>query len=66
MNSSINGLPQKAMLRPDEVARFLNVSRRTVYNWVEDGKIDAKKCSRNLIRISRESVIFFINTTTTD
>lgn len=65
-NSSYPKLPDKAMLRPDEVAQFLGVTRQTVYNWIDDGKISAKKCSKNVIRISRNSVIFFVNTTTSD
>lgn len=64
MNSSYPKLPEKAMLRPDEVANYFGVTRQTVYNWIEDGKISAKKCSKNVIRISRDAVIVFVSTTT--
>ncbi|GAB7141384.1 hypothetical protein RsTz2092_13680 [Deferribacterales bacterium RsTz2092] len=32
-------LPDKRYLRPDEVAEYFNVSRRTVYRWADNGEI---------------------------
>ena len=49
-------LPNKALLRPDEVAAYLSVTRKTVYHWVQLGKLKAEKYER-LIRIPREAVL---------
>ena len=49
-------LPNKELLRPDEVAKYLSVSRKTIYLWIDTGKLDAVKISR-LIRIPRKSVL---------
>ncbi|MFA5378632.1 MAG: helix-turn-helix domain-containing protein [Dehalococcoidia bacterium] len=49
-------LPDKELLRPDEVAAYLGVDRKTVYLWVQLGKLEAVKYER-LIRIPREAVI---------
>jgi excisionase family DNA binding protein len=49
-------LPDKTLLRPDEVAEFLSVSVKTVYRWYHAGVIDGTKFQRSL-RIYRESVV---------
>ena len=49
-------LPNKELLRPDEVAKYLSVSRKTIYLWIDTGKLDAVRISR-LIRIPRKSVL---------
>lgn len=39
----------KRYLRIDEIAKYLGISRRTVYRLIEEGKLDAVKirgCSR--------------------
>lgn len=48
-------LPKKELLRPDEVADYLRVKRRTIYRWIEAGKIEAVK-TNGLLRIPREAV----------
>ncbi len=50
-----NSLPKKELLRPDEVADYLRVKRRTIYRWIEAGKIEAVK-TNGLLRIPREAV----------
>lgn len=50
-------LPNKSLLRPDEVAEFFSVSRRTVYLWVEMGKLEGVKPVSGILRIFRESVV---------
>lgn len=50
-------LPQKELLRPDEVAVYLNISRSTVYRWIEEGKLPAKKVGEKLIRIPRKALV---------
>ena len=48
-------LPQKELLRVDEVAAYFDVSRSTVYLWIDHGLLEAEKYER-IIRIPRESV----------
>jgi len=50
-------LPEKTLLRPGEVAIFFSVSVKTVYGWVEAGKLDASRASGKSLRIYRESVV---------
>lgn len=49
-------LPDKANLRPSEVARYFDVTRKTVYKWIREGKLGSVKIGR-LIRIPREEVL---------
>jgi excisionase family DNA binding protein len=55
--SAINDLPQKTLLTPAVVASFFNVSRSTVYTWVETEKLSGCNPSGGCLRIYRESVI---------
>ena len=48
-------LERKVLLRPDEAARILGVSRRTVYYYCEYGILDAIKL-RGPLRIKAESI----------
>lgn len=56
-------LPNKELLRPDEVRRFLNVSRSTVYNMIADGRLEAKRIGGHTIRIPRESLESVVRST---
>ena len=47
---------QKRLLRPDEVAKILGVSRWTVYRWVKEGRLEATKVGRGTLRIFAHSV----------
>ena len=50
-------LPNKTLLRPDEVALYLSISVKTLYGWIAMGKIDAVKVGpSHLLRIKREVV----------
>ena len=49
-------LPDKTLLRPNEVASFLRVSLKTVYRWYARGSLKGIKVGRGL-RIYRKSVI---------
>ncbi|MGD0232542.1 MAG: helix-turn-helix domain-containing protein [Syntrophorhabdales bacterium] len=53
-------LPDKTLLRPDEVAEFLSVSMKTVYRWYRSGIIEGIKLNRAL-RIYRESILRLID-----
>ncbi len=51
-------LPNKPLLRPDEVADFFRVKVRVIYKWVDEGKIKgAVRIAGRTIRIPKESVI---------
>jgi excisionase family DNA binding protein len=44
------------LLRVQEVALLLRVSKWTVYRWVEEGRLEATKISRSSLRIFSSSV----------
>jgi excisionase family DNA binding protein len=47
---------QKNLLRPDEAAHALNVSRWTIYRWVKEGRLEATKVGKGSLRIFERSV----------
>ncbi len=51
-------LPQKPLLRVDEVASYFDVTNRTIYLWIDHGLLEAEKY-KGVIRISRESIRTF-------
>ena len=51
----MDDLPNKKLLRPDEVAAFFQVSRKTIYAWIKCGHLEAVKPGR-AIRIPREAI----------
>jgi len=44
------------LLRVGEAAKVLNVSRWTIYRWVDEGRLKATKIGKGSLRIFRESV----------
>jgi len=50
-------LPNKALLRPDEVAKYLSVKRSIVYLWIKTGQMEGVKLPGKTIRVRREEVI---------
>jgi len=46
-------------LTPDQIAEILQVTRRTVYTWIETGALKAVKAGTR-IRISREDLNTFL------
>jgi excisionase family DNA binding protein len=46
-------LPNKPMLRPDEVATFWRVSVKTIYRWIDLGIIPGVK-KGGTVRVPRE------------
>jgi len=64
-NGKMDGLPEKALLRPEEVARFLSVSLKTVYRWHDIGMIDGTKLKR-VLRIYRDSVLNLVEENRTE
>lgn len=53
-------MPNKSLLRPDEVAAILDVHVATVYRRIEDGTLPAIRIG-NLYRIPRESLAALID-----
>ena len=46
----------KTLLRVEEAADFLSVSRWTIYRWVEEGRLRGTKVGKGSLRIFRESI----------
>jgi excisionase family DNA binding protein len=53
----MNDLPEKTLLRVEEVAGFFRVTERTVRLWCEHGHLEAERTPGRSIRITRESVL---------
>ena len=54
-------LQQKRLLRVDEAAGILNVSRWTVYRWVEEGRLGWTRIGAGSLRIFSETVAALID-----
>ena len=46
----------KALLRVEEAADFLAVSRWTIYRWVEEGRLEGTKIGRGSLRVFFHSI----------
>jgi excisionase family DNA binding protein len=46
----------KVLMRVDEAAAFLSVSRWTIYRWMEAGKLEGTKIGRGSVRIFKSSL----------
>lgn len=46
----------KNYYRPDEVAKMFQVSVKTVYLWVDTGKMDGERIAGRTIRIHRDAI----------
>jgi excisionase family DNA binding protein len=57
----ILALQNKRLLRVDEAARLLNVSRWTVYRWVEAGQLGGTRIGAGSLRIFSDTVAALIN-----
>jgi excisionase family DNA binding protein len=53
-------LQQKRLRRVDEAARILNVSRWTVYRWVEAGRLGGTRLGAGSLRIFSHTVTALI------
>jgi excisionase family DNA binding protein len=54
-------LQSKRLLRVDEAAQLLNVSRWTVYRWVEAGHLGGTRIGAGSLRIFSDTVVALIN-----
>ena len=46
----------KPLLRVDEAAEVLAVSRWTIYRWVEQGRLEGTKIGRGTLRVLTRSI----------
>ncbi len=60
MSTNLDGLPKKALYTPREVASFFGVTPRTVYVWVETGRLEGLKIADRTLRIPRQAVVEII------
>lgn len=51
----------KLLLRVNEAAEVLSVSRWTIYRWVEEGKLKGTKIGHGSLRVLKESVMQLID-----
>ncbi|KJR41913.1 Excisionase/Xis, DNA-binding domain protein [Candidatus Magnetoovum chiemensis] len=56
-------LPNKALFCPKEAAEFLRVSRRTLYDWIQQGRLQASRLSGKTVRIHRDDLTAFLEKT---
>lgn len=62
-NEALKHLPEKPLLRVDEVALFFDVTKQTIYTWYATETL--KGCNINgTLRIYRESVIVLLEKNT--
>jgi excisionase family DNA binding protein len=47
---------EKHLLRVGEAAQMLNVSRWTIYRWVEEGRLEATKLNKGSLRVFHTSL----------
>ena len=50
------GLPDKDLFRIDEVARYFSVSERTIWLWIQHGKLQTKKMVGST-RVLKDSIL---------
>lgn len=49
-------IPKKPLWRVDEVASHFDVTRQTIYLWIDHGLLEAEKYNGKMVRITRESI----------
>ena len=54
------------LLRVKEAAHMLQVSKWTIYRWVDEGRLDATKIGGGSLRIFRSSVMALVEGSRTD
>ena len=54
---TIDEIKDGALLRPDQVAEIFKVTKKTIYNWVSQGKLGAVVVAGRSLRIKKEAVM---------
>lgn len=52
----MNELPNRELLRPDEVAKYFRLSISTIHAWINAGKLPAIRLPGKSIRIARVTI----------
>lgn len=53
----IADLPSRELLTPKEVAAFLRVGQKTIYEWISTGKIECVRLPGKAVRIPRRVIV---------
>lgn len=53
-------MPNFRILTPEEVARVMKVSLKTVYRWIGAGKLEASQVGYKTYRIFEEDLVLFM------
>jgi excisionase family DNA binding protein len=61
----LDGMPDRGLLKPAEVAAFLGVSAKTVYRWCDMGLMESVRLNRS-VRVPKASVVNFLHCQDTD
>jgi excisionase family DNA binding protein len=48
---------KKRFFRPDEVAKIMSLSRRTIYRMIQDGRLSGVRLGSGPWRIPRETLV---------
>jgi len=56
----------QSLLRVKEAAQLLQVSKWTIYRWIDEGRLDATKIGGGTLRIFRHSVMALVEGNRTD
>ena len=59
-------LPNKALLRVDEVAEYFRVVEKTIRDWIDKGNLTAVRPGGRRFLIHRESVVRYIDSSKHD
>ena len=51
---------EHVLIRVDEAARILAVSRWTIYRWIREGRLEGAKLHKGSLRIFRHSVMALV------
>ena len=57
---NFQAVAEKGMLKPDDVAEYLAISKRTVLRWIEQGSLPAYRIG-GVTRIGRDDLDRFLN-----
>jgi len=49
------------LLTPEEVAKILKVSKRTVYRWIDSGELKVARIGRKTYRVFESDIKKFVN-----
>ena len=54
-------MPGKELLKPDEAAARLQITKRTLLRWARENRIESVKLSRKVVLFTAEAIDDFVN-----